>query len=84
MKALFVSFSFIRGGRLVPDFIVKLDGILEGIVLVEGIIGAAQLLHGATDFHAGEFSLALRDGTAADLSADVSFAASTANLGGSL
>ncbi len=84
MQASSTIHSLIRGGRLVPNFIVKLNGILKGIVLVKGIIGAAQLLHGATDFHAGQLSLALRDRAATDLSADVSLAISTTDLGGSL
>ena len=73
-------YSFIRGGGLVPDFIVKLNGILKRIVLVKGIIGATQLLHGAADLHAGDLSLALGDWAASDLSSDISFAISTANL----
>ena len=81
---IYSTFSFIRGGWLIPDFIVELDGVLKGIVLFEGIIRAAKLLHCAANFHANWLSLTRRDWPACDVTTHIDFATSATNLWGSL
>ena len=63
--------SLIAGRRLVPDFIVKLDGIFQGIVLIKSVIGPAQLLHCTSDRQTHRFCLNLGYRSAGDVTAHV-------------